>query len=264
MKTVLVNIFAILFLFQNAFADGIEGCTITNTAFKAGESITYKVMYNWNSLWLSAGEVNFSVQQASFNNRNCYHVVGFGETYKSYDWFFKVRDKYESYIDQETMQPLKFIRDVNEGGYTIYNNVTFKHTEGKATSTNGTFVVPSCIQDVLSVIYYARNIDFNKYKPNDTIPVTIFLDDKVWPLYVRYLGKEKMTTKLGTFNCIKFKPLLIEGTLFSGGEKMTVWVTDDKNKVPVRVESPIVVGSIKADMIKYENLRNPITSKVSQ
>ena len=98
---------------------------------------------------------------------------------------------------------------------------------------------------------------------NDTIPVTLFLDDAIWPVYIRYLGKEQMTTKLGTFNCIKFRPLLIKGTLFEGGEKMTVWVTDDKNKVPVRVESPIVVGSIKADMIKYENLRNPMTSKVN-
>ena len=262
MKKVLILIVMILFCNVLVFSDGIEGCKITNTSFKVGESITYKIMYNWNALWLSAGEVNFKVEQATFNNRSCYHVTGFGETYKSYDWFFKVRDTYESYIDQETMQPLKFIRDVNEGGYTIYNNVTFKHSEGKAISTNGTYSIPYCMQDVLSAIYYARNIDFSKYKPNDTIPVSIFLDDKVWPLYIRYLGKEKATTKLGTFNCIKFKPLLIEGTLFSGGEKMTVWVTDDKNKVPVRVESPIVVGSIKADMIKYENLKNPMTAKV--
>ena len=258
----LVSFIFLSALTLNLFAGGPD-CTIPNSSFKVGESITYKVMYNWNSLWLSAGEVNFSVEQSTFNNRACYHVTGFGETYKSYDWFYKVRDKYESYIDQETMQPLKFIRDVNEGGFTIYNNVTFKHDQGKAISTNGTFTVPNCIQDVLSAIYYARNIDFTKYKVNDTIPVTLFLDDTIWPVYIRYLGKEQMTTKLGTFNCIKFRPLLIKGTLFEGGEKMTVWVTDDKNKVPVRVESPIVVGSIKADMIKYENLRNPMTSKVN-
>ncbi|HYV90481.1 MAG TPA: DUF3108 domain-containing protein [Chitinophagales bacterium] len=236
-------------------------CILPNTAFSDGEKITYKVIYNWNSLWLNAGEASFAVSDGVFGSSRVYHVVGEGISYKSYDWFFKVKDTYESYIDKQTMQPLKFVRNVNEGGYTIYNNVTFKHDENKAISTHGEFKVPSCIQDVLSSIYYTRNLDFSSYKVNDTIPVNLFLDDSVYHVYIRYLGKESVKIKSGSYNCIKFRPLLINGTIFKGGEKMTVWVTDDENKIPVLVESPILIGFIRAELHKYEGLRNPMKSK---
>jgi len=91
----------------------------------------------------------------------------------------------------------------------------------------------------------------------------MFLDNEVYEMYVRYLGKETIRTKYGKFRAIKFKPLLIKGTIFEGGEKMTVWVSDDRNHVPIRIESPISVGSVKIDMISYKNLRYPLTSLVS-
>ncbi|MEK0750762.1 DUF3108 domain-containing protein, partial [Mycobacterium ulcerans] len=97
--------------------------------------------------------------------------------------------------------------------------------------------MPDCVQDVLSAIYYARNIDYDRYKPGDKIPFSLFLDDEVYDIYIRYLGKEQVNTRYGTFNAIKFKPLLIKGTIFEGGEQMTVWVSDDHNKVPLRVDS---------------------------
>ena len=189
-------------------------------------------------------------------------MIGTGSTYKSYDMFYKVRDQYESYIDMQTLKPLRFIRNVNEGGYIINQNVVFKHKENQAVSGKGTFAIPDCIQDVLSAIYFARNIDFTLYKKNDTIPVTLFLDDRIYPVYIRYLGKEIVTTKSGKYSCIKFSPLLIEGTIFKGGEEMRVWVTDDKNKIPVRVESPIIVGSVYAELYKYSGLRSPVTAKL--
>ena len=123
--------------------------------------------------------------------------------------------------------------------------------------------MPPCVQDVVSAIFYARNIDFNKYKPEDKIPFTMFLDNENYNLYVRYLGKETIKTKYGRFRAIKFKPLLVKGTIFEGGEKMVVWVSDDGNHLPLRVESPISVGSIKVDMMNYKNLRYPLTSLVS-
>ncbi|MBL0884397.1 MAG: DUF3108 domain-containing protein, partial [Chitinophagaceae bacterium] len=132
-----------------------------------------------------------------------------------------------------------------------------------AVTTEGVFKVPGCIQDVLSSIYYARNIDFNKYKPEEKIPFAMFLDNEVYNLYIKYLGKETIKTKYGKFRAIKFKPLLVKGTLFEGGEKMTVWVSDDPNHIPLRIESPIIVGSVKVDMMQYRNLRYPLSSMIS-
>jgi hypothetical protein len=239
-------------------------CSIRNTSFKAGESITFKVYYNLGKMYVGAGEATFKVSLERFANRDVFHVVGDGKTFRAYDWIFKVRDRYESYIDTATLQPLKFIRNVDEGGYKIYNNVVFNQAGHQAISTNGTFTVPPCVQDVISSIYYARNIDFSKYTPGDKIPFAMFLDDQVYNIYIRYLGTEEVNTKFGKFRAIKFKPLLIKGTIFEGGEKMTVWVSDDENKVPLRVESPISVGSIVVDMVAYSNLRYPFTSLLNK
>ena len=192
-----------------------------------------------------------------------YHIVGDGKTYNFYDNFFKVRDKYETFIDTATLQPLKFIRNVYEGGYKKYENVTFNQTANTAVTNDGVFKVPNCVQDVVSAIYYSRNIDFNKYKEDDKIPFNMFLDNETYNLYIRYLGKETIKTKYGKFKAIKFKPLLIKGTIFEGGEKMTVWVSDDANRIPVRIESPISVGSIKVDMMGYRNLKYPLSSLIS-
>ncbi len=263
MKKLILPVLLFLLALTSASAQNENACTVRNTAFSIGEQVYYKVSYNWNSLWLNAGEVSFKVNEGFFNNKPCYHMVGYGSTYKSYDMFYKVRDTYESYIDMQTLKPLRFIRNVNEGGYTINQNVVFRHSEKEAVSTKGTFMIPDCVQDVLSAIYFARNIDFSKYRKNDTIPVTLFLDDVLYPVYIRYLGKEIVTTRNGKYNCIKFSPLLIEGTIFKGGEEMKVWVTDDNNKIPVRVESPIIVGSVYAELYKYSGLRNPVSSKLN-
>jgi hypothetical protein len=112
------------------------------------------------------------------------------------------------------------------------------------------------VQDVLSYIYYARNINYNQYNVGDKIPFSLFLDDQVFNIFIRYLGKEKLTTRTGTYNTIKFKPLLIDGTIFKGGENMTVYVSDDENKVPLLIETPILVGSIKVYLTKTEHLKN--------
>jgi Protein of unknown function (DUF3108) len=235
-------------------------CGIRNTAFNEGEIVTMKVFYNTVGMYIGAGEATFTTSVERFNGKPTYHCVGEGKTYPFFDNFFKVRDRYETYIDTSNMQPVKFIRNVDEGGYKIYNNVTFNHTAGTAVSTNGVFKTPNCIQDVMSSMYYARNINFDKYNVGDKIPFDMFLDDEVYHLYIRYLGKETVKTRYGKFKAIKFSPLLIKGTIFNGGEKMTAWVSDDPNHLILRVESPIAVGSIKVDMYGYKNLRYPLTS----
>jgi hypothetical protein len=241
-----------------------DSCVLRNKSFSNNESVTFYVFYTLAGIWVHAGNVNFSVNPEMLNNKPVHHVIGTGNTNPGYDWIYKVRDRYETYIDTATLQPYKFIRNVDEGGYKFYNNVTFNAPQGTATSTNGTFKVPPCTQDVISAIYYARNINFDKYKPGDKIPFNMFLDDKVYNIYIRYVGKETVETKFGKFRAIKFMPLLIKGTMFEGGEKMTVWVSDDGNKVPLRIDSPISVGSIKVDMVDYKNLRYNFTSLISK
>jgi hypothetical protein len=259
----IIAIVALLLISIASYAQN-DFCGIKNTSFKEGERLVFKVYYNMGAIWVGAGYATFNTTLEDLNGRKVYHVVGDGKTMKSYEWFYKVRDKYETYIDVETMLPAKFIRNVDEGGFKIYNNVTFNQNIGQAISTNGVYKVPKCIQDVLSAIYYARNIDYSKYKPGDKIPFSMFLDDQVYNLYIRYIGKERVTTKYGTFNAIKISPLLIEGTIFKGGEKMVVWVSDDANRIPVRVDSPILVGSIKVDLVGYDKLRNPFTALISK
>lgn len=238
-------------------------CNIRNTTFQDGETITMKVYYNALGAYVGAGEAVFSVKQTFYNNKPVYHFVGEGKTYSFFDNFFKVRDRYESYVDTATMLPYKFIRNVDEGGHKIYNNVSFNHQTNTAVSTNGVFKTTDCIQDVVSATYYARNIDFEKYKPGDKIPFDMFLDDEIFHLYIRYLGKEKVKTRYGKFHAYKIKPLLIKGTIFEGGEKMTAWISADANRLLLRVDSPISVGSIKVDMMGYKNLRHPLTSLIS-
>ncbi|MFI5152073.1 MAG: DUF3108 domain-containing protein [Chitinophagales bacterium] len=239
---------------------GDDFCGVRNTAFQYNELLTYRVYYTLWGVYIGAGEANFTTSIEQLNGRAVYHITGDGKTYSFYDNFFKVRDKYETYIDTASLQPFKFVRNVDEGGYKIYENVSFNKTTNTAVTNKGVYKVPGCVQDVLSAIYYARNIDFSKLKPDDKIPFSMFLDNEVYNLYIRYLGKEVIKTKYGKFRAIKFRPLLIKGTIFEGGEKMTVWVSDDANHVPVRVESPISVGSVKVDMMDFRNRRSPLSS----
>lgn len=242
---------------------GDDFCSTRNNSFNAGENISLVVFYNALGLYINAGTANFTVTTERLNNRPVYHIVATGVTNSKYDFIFKVRDRYETFIDTNNLLPYKFIRNVDEGGYKKYENITFNHASNTALSTQGVYKVPPCIQDVISSMYYARNINFNKYQPGDKIPFTIFLDNEVYNMYIRYQGKETVKTRYGKFRAIVFKPLLVKGTLFEGGEKMTVYVSDDANKVPLRIESPLLVGSVKVDLMSYQNLRYPLTSLIS-
>jgi hypothetical protein len=255
----------IIILFSSSFrlVKGDEFCGISNNSFRGGENISMIVFYNALGLYVNAGTANFSVSSERMFNKPVYHITGTGVTNSKYDWIFKVRDRYESIIDSVTLQPYKFIRNVDEGGYKKYENITFNRTANTAITAKGIFKVPGCIQDVVSSFFYARNINFEKYKSGDRIPFNLFLDNEVYSMYIRYMGKETIKTRYGKFRAIKFKPLLVKGTIFEGGEGMTVYVSDDNNKVPLRIESPLLVGSVKVDLMGYQNLRYPLTSLIS-
>ena len=263
-KLIAVPVIALMAFSTQAETHFQDSCSVKNISFKAGEKVSMTVYYAVAGVYVNAGTATFTTTLETLNNKPVYHIVGDGKTNSSYDWIYKVRDRYETYVDTATMQPLKFIRNVNEGGYKKYQNVTFNKSANTAVTNDGVFKVPSCVQDVVSAVFYARNVDFSRLQPNDKIAFDMFLDNEVFNMYIRYLGKETIKTKYGKFNAIKFKPLLIKGTIFEGGENMTVWVTDDENKVPVRIESPISVGKVKIDMMSYENLRYPMTALIKR
>jgi len=229
-----------------------------NYAFQAGEKIDYTVGYSVIGIYINAGSATFTTAKAPDNKNEIYHLVGEGATNSKYDWIFKVRDRYESYFDAGSMQPVKSIRDVSEGKYKKYEEVVFDAKNNTAISKKGVHKVPQNIQDVISAVYCARNLDYTSYKEGDKIPFNMFFGSEVYNMYIRYAGKETVKTKYGNIKTIKLKPLLLKGDTFKGGEGMTVWVTDDNNHVPVKIESKLSVGSIKVDLSNYQNLKHPL------
>lgn len=239
-------------------------CGLDNKVVCDGEVVNFTVYYNLSAVWVAAGKASFTTRLKMLEGQPVFHVVGAGKTYKSYDWIYKVDDRYESYIDTVTMLPKRFQRSIKENGNAKSELVTFAHAQKLAFSGHKQYSVPGCIQDVLSAIYYARNINYNNYKPGETVPFDMFIDGEVHHLYIRYMGRETITTKYGTFRTIKIRPLLVEGTIFRGGEKMDIYVTDDDNLVPVRINSPILVGSIKVDMMGYSGLKHPMKALIKR
>jgi len=240
--------------------------------FKSGERITYNAAYNWGFIWINAGFVQFKVEEKIWNGKPAYHYDSFGFSIPSYDWLFKVRDYFQSYASTSDLSPYHFIRDTYEGGYEVNNQYTFNYQDSliysKTENTNqpykeDTLQIQQQIHDVISGVYYVRNLDFEQYQINDTIPVKMIVDNEIFDLFIRYLGKEVLKTRDNRkFNTIKFSALLIEGTIFKGGEDLTVWVTDDLNRIPVLVEAKILIGSVKATLDKTENLKFPMSAEI--
>ena len=250
----------------------LSECEIKNQAFSSGEELAYEVWYNWGFLWMESGIVTFKVQKDNYKEIPCYRLSGVGGTLPKYDWFFTVRDSFFAWVDSSSMRPYRCVRIESEGQRFIHEDSYFNYGKKKAYTVTrekkkmpriDSLNITGCSYDVLTLIYYSRNIDFSKYNVNDTIPLDMFLENKIYPTYLRYLGKEVYDVEgVGKFNCIKFRAKLIEGTLFTGGENMTVWVTDDKNRIPLYVEAPILVGSVKAKIHRWKGLKNKMESKL--
>ena len=238
---------------------------IENHAFNPGEELKYRVHYGF----IDAGEAVLEISKESkvINDREVYHMIGRGRSLGAFDWFFKVRDRYETFIDKEAFIPWKFIRDVNEGGYKIDETITFDHYNNLASTESvrnkkpkqtGTYESAENVQDMLSAFYYARTLDLSKAKPGDIFPIEAFIDNEVIPLNIKFVGREVVKNRKGSFNCLKFKPLLQVGRVFKEKEEMTVWISDDLNRIPIRLETAVIVGSIKMDLVDFKNLRHPL------
>jgi hypothetical protein len=252
--------------------ESVAQCISTEPAFKTTEALKYRVIYNWGLVWLESGHSEFTVGSGRHNGRQTFKFSGIGGTYPAYDWFYKVRDHFTAELDSQSFKPVKFQASMHEGSKNDQHTYLFSAnkkqaytiiTRGNKKTELDTIPIQSCTMDVLSAIYYARSIDYSKYKVNDTIGMSLLIDGKLYPIYIRYLGRGIYLSKdLGKFRCIKFSPLLVEGSIFKKGEGMKVWVTDDRNKVPLFIETPIVVGTIKVILEAYSNLKYPLDAQV--
>jgi hypothetical protein len=235
-----------------------------NKAFDYGEKLTYDLKY---SLYLniSVAEVTMEVKKSEkdYHDREHYHFIGNGKTHRFYDAFFKVRDRYESFVDKETFEPTASINIVNEGSYHSEKYYIYDHKNDVVQNNKKRkFKTGDFSQDVLSAIYLARTFNLDSASVGDSFMINVFIDDSCYFVGMKYMGKEVIETKLGKFRCLKIQPILIVDRVFKSEEDMTLWVTDDKNKIPVRIYSGISVGAVKADLIAYEGIKNKLSSKI--
>ncbi|MFU8842405.1 MAG: DUF3108 domain-containing protein [Bacteroidales bacterium] len=238
------------------------------TSFLPGEFVRYEVAYNWGYLWVNAGEVYFRADTLTFQQVPCWTFESYGTSYKFYDWLFKVRDHFQSKVTMDSFQPIWFQQNTYEGGYTVNNRFDFDPLRGQVIAavqnsnkplTIDTLNLPPCTFDVLSAIYHTRNLRFDRLNKGEKVPVKVIIDNEFFDLYIRYLGKEPVKTRDGKiYDCIKFSALLVDGTIFKGGEDLFVWITDDENKIPVMAEAKILIGSVKAYLIEYRNLKEEL------
>lgn len=254
---------------QSVYDRAPETSAAGDFAFQHGEEITYKIFYNWNFVWLSAGEVTFKV----FDEGNQYHYQANGETYNSYEWFFKVKDNYDSWVDKTSLLPNYSERSVNEGKYHIFEKISFNQAARKTTvwraskrgmeETKTEHSVQDNVHDVLSSLYFLRNNDFSSQNAGVKVPFRIFMDKEEFPLQLRYVGKEarKKIHGMGRYKTLKFQPDVIAGSVFKEDAKMSVWVSDDQNRIPLLIETPVSVGSVKMVLKEYKGLKYEFKGK---
>lgn len=229
-------------------------------AFKKGEWLKYRVSY---SNFFNAGNATLEVKNSVYSGKQAFHVVGKGKTTGVISWFFKVKDNYESYFYKESLLPYHFIRKIDEGGHTRDKEIYFNQNTKKAVvidnkyKTEKEFTLDGEVQDMVSILYYLRNQDISQMKAGDEITINMFFDSTNYLFKLRLLGREIIRTRFGKVAAAKFRPLVQAGRVFKESESLTVWVSDDKNKIPLRIKASLAVGSMRADLDAYKGLTNP-------
>jgi len=241
---------------------------IKQNAFKQGEKLTFELNYGF----VNAGEAIMEIDPAlqTINGRKCYDIRFYVNSTSSFDWVYKVRDFYRTYVDVEGLFPWRFEQHIKEGNYQRDFEAIFDQQNLKAKTYTGEkdpkkfegeFDIPMYTQDAMSAFYFARTLDYAKMKIGDKIILQNFYKDKTYPLDVKYLGKETIEVPAGEFRCIMVEPLVQEGGLFKSEGSIVVWMTDDERRIPVKVKTKVLIGSIDADLSDYSGLAGPLTSK---
>lgn len=231
-----------------------------SAVFKPGEWLKFRIHYGI----LNASYATLQVKTDNINNVPVYHVVGRGKTTGFASIFFKVDDTYESYFGKEDGRPYKFVRKIDEGGYTKDMEINFDYNKDQAVLNDKkndkkfNFTIEKDVQDLISAFYYLRNnYSFDDLQENKSITLDmLFDDDGIFQFKLKYLGKEVLRTKFGKVECLKFRPYVQSGRVFKEKESLSLWVSNDLNKIPIRIKADLAVGSIKADLDGYNGLKN--------
>lgn len=229
-------------------------------SYKAGEWFKFRIHYGW----FTASYATLEIKDEMLNEMPVYHIVGEGKSSGLLSAFFKVEDYYETYVDKRTVRPYKFIRKINEGGYTKDIEIQFDHATNEALvhdkkkKTKKTFNIKDNVQDMVSSFYFLRNnIDVSSLKKGDSQYVNMFFDSENYVFKLKFLGRETIKTEVGKIRCLKFRPYVQAERIFKEEESLTVWVSDDKNRMPVKIKADILVGSIQADLEAFKGLKHP-------
>ena len=230
-------------------------------SFQSGEWLKFKLSY---SGWWKAGNATLEVFDAVYKDIPVYKVVAKGWTTGPIKWVFKVKDHYESHFDKQTGSPYKFVRNINEGGYKKNLIIEFDHSQNKAfiqdikNQSNSSVDIEENIQDLLSAYYYLRNnYKTDSLKKGDIVKLNIFFDSETFLFKLKYLGHETIKTDFGKIKCIKFRPYVMAGRVFKEEESLTLWVTADDNKLPIKIKADLDVGSLRADLVALKGLKHP-------
>ncbi len=268
--TVLTIVGLACFSFQNGRRElpefenngqGKELPVLKNDAFKRGELLTFRLHYGI----IDAGVASLAITDESrdLGGRKTFHVVGLGKSQGAFDWFFKVRDRYETYIDEQAIVPWLFVRRIQEGSYSCSQDYVFNHyTEKVNVGENQIYDSGPNMQDMLSAFYNARTMDLSGAKVGDLYCINAFVDKEIFPIKIKFIARETITTDLGTFKCLLFRPIIQKGRVFKNEEDLNIWISDDKNHIPIMGQAQVLVGSIKAELTGYSGLANPV-SKVN-
>lgn len=235
---------------------GQEMVNMVTPVFKVGEQLNYKLKYGF----FTAAEANLKVEATDrkFDGQPSFHIVADGKTAGAFDVLYKVRNRYETYIDQKTLMPYFYTENRRESSYKHTDNVTFNHDSNKITAAKGVFPFKGKVFDFLSAYYFSRSINATKLKIGETFDLKYFLDDGVHTLSITYVGKERVKSDLGEFNCLKFNPTIIPGRIFRKDSKLYLWITDDENRIPIKAHVELIVGSISMELTSAKDLKYPL------
>lgn len=252
-------LFIFLFLSTVSFDTPQVSQPIGDSAFEVGEWFRFRIHYGI----INAGFAELEMKEAIRNNKKVFHAKGKGYTVGMTKFFFEVNDDYQTYFDKESGNPYQFVRKIDEGGYTKDQEGFFDHktktilVKDYKKKTEKTFEVPANTQDILSTFYYLRNHpEVDELQVGESINVDMFFDDETTKFKLKFIGREDIKTKFGVVSSMLFRPYVQAGRVFKEQESLTVWISDDKNKVPLRIKADLAVGSLKADLENFKGLKN--------